>query len=94
MPTIDELRLTAEKAAQDLRDAEEALRNAPGISTDEAQAIFNSTIESHAVAESIQAKHDVALAGLSALESGKHKGREIDILAQHVLDAREAGVVA
>ena len=89
-PTLEELRIAAEEAAQKLRDAEAVEAARPPISLEEAKGIFEGAIVAHKEAQAPQEKHDITNTALLALEKGKHRGPMIDILAQHVLDAREA----
>ncbi len=89
-PTLDELRANAAKAAQDLADAEAAIAALPLLTEEEVAAIFSTAVQEHSEAQTPEDRHIAALKGLQALEGRNHKGREIDILAQHVLDAREA----
>lgn len=87
--TLDQLRADHEAAAQCLAAAEAAEAARPAITEAEAQAIFVGALVAHESADNRADKHAVAVQALQALEVGKHKGREVDILAQFVLDHRE-----
>jgi hypothetical protein len=90
MTTIDELRERKAAVDRELAEAEASLAARPPLAAAEVAAIFDAAITAHGEATTQEDKHAVASAGLLALEEGKHKGREVDILAQHVIDARGA----
>lgn len=89
--TLEELRAEHAESARQLAEAEAVEANREPISVDEASRIYADAIERHRAAQTRDEKHQIALEGLAALERGKHKGQEVDVLAQLVIDAREAG---
>jgi hypothetical protein len=90
MPTINDLRAQAAESARLLADAEAEEAARPAMPPEDAVAITAAALEAHTAASSHEEKHKVAETALRLIEDGKHKGREVDILAQHVIDAREA----
>lgn len=86
--TLEKLRLAADAANKALAEAQAAEAAKPPMPHEEAHAIFSEALQAHAAAETDGERHAVASEALTKLEAGRVTGRGIDVLAQHVIDAR------
>lgn len=88
--TLEELEAEAQAAQATLEAARQQAIEDAKLTVEEAQAIVESALAAHGEAETDEQRHAIAAAALAKLEAGGVKGPAVDLLAQHVVDARGA----
>lgn len=86
--TLDDLEADAAAAQATLEAARAQAIEDAKLTAEEAQAIVETALAQHGEAETDEARHAVAAAALAKLEAGGVKGPAVDLLAQHVVNAR------